>query len=194
MSLIAQFEEKWQALAGQSWVVSHPDQAAAAIHTACQVLSGQDQPVIFSGPDSSNISQVSLAPWLNSEISLHDAQPDTDSTASLVQRIHQADVGITGCAWACAETGSVALYATPQSNTLLSIIPPAHLILIHRRQLLPTLSDGFSQLRRHLMQNNGQPPLVRLISGPSRTADIEGTLVVGVHGPGSVGAVILDWD
>ncbi len=98
-----------------------------------------------------------------------------------------AILGITGCAWAAAATGSVALYASDITGLWPSILPPAHLVLVERHRIVSTVAEGLRQ-----MTGQPLPPLFKIVSGPSMTADIEGTLIIGVHGPGRVGAIVYD--
>lgn len=98
-----------------------------------------------------------------------------------------AVLGMTGCAWAVAATGSVALYATDTTGLWPSILPPAHLVLVARPRIVATVAGGLS-----LMAGASLPPLFKIVTGPSMTADIEGTLVIGVHGPGRVGAIVYE--
>ncbi len=89
------------------------------------------------------------------------------------------DCGITTAAAGIAETGSVVLVPTPAEPRLLSLAPPVHLVLLERARLFATLA--------HYLDTGeyaGDPPTnLVLVSGASRTADIELTLTVGVHGP-----------
>lgn len=89
--------------------------------------------------------------------------------------VWQADVGITMADFAIAETGSLVLSAGPGRARLASLAPPIHIVLV--REIVRTFEDALSRI--------GDRTSV-IISGTSRTADIEGVLVRGVHGPKSV--------
>lgn len=93
----------------------------------------------------------------------------------------EADLGVTACSAAIAETGTFVLSGGPGSLRLASLCPPAHLVVVRRAQVVATLAEGL----RHLGARNAV-----LVTGPSRSADIEGVLVRGVHGPGRV---LLAW-
>jgi L-lactate utilization protein LutC len=99
-----------------------------------------------------------------------------------------ADVGISGVDYLIAETGSVVLLTRPDQPRSLSLLPPIHVAVAHRGQLLPDLFDLFAPER----WPNGPPACVSVITGPSKTGDIELRLVTGVHGPGEVHVVLLD--
>jgi L-lactate dehydrogenase complex protein LldG len=97
-----------------------------------------------------------------------------------------ADVGITGVDYLVAETGSVALFSRPGEPRSLSLLPPVHVAVGERSQLLPDLFDLFDAAGGEL------PSCLSLITGPSKTGDIELRLVTGVHGPGEVHVVLVD--
>lgn len=89
----------------------------------------------------------------------------------------QADAGLTSAVFALAETGTLVLEPGPAQSRLTSLLPPVHLVLLPESRILPSIFDWSAQLSDPLPSN------VVLVSGPSKTADIEQTLVVGVHGP-----------
>lgn len=95
----------------------------------------------------------------------------------------KAEVGVTLADWAIAETGSLLIANEPGRRRLASLCPLHHLALVPADRLLATLDAAFARL--------GDRTTV-LVTGPSRTADIEGVLIRGVHGPGSLTVVRLD--
>lgn len=98
-------------------------------------------------------------------------------------------VGVTGVAWAAADTGTLVLYGTDATPLWPSLLPPVHVVLVRQSQVVSSLKDGLDRL---FQENYGttKPPLVKLVSGPSMTADIEGELILGVHGPKRLTVVI----
>ena len=100
------------------------------------------------------------------------------SDGDLRQFATAADVGISGADAALAETGTVVVSSGPGRSRLTSLMPPAHIALVPASCLT---SDLFTWMDR---QKPPLPASVTLISGPSKTADIEQTMAVGVHGPG----------
>ena len=105
------------------------------------------------------------------------------------QAIH-ADLGITGADYAIAETGSCVLLAGKGVSRLVGLLPPVHIVVVQKGQVLPGLDELFTLRRRDFLQGRGGS-YMNIISGPSRSADIEQTLVTGVHGPGEVHMVML---
>ncbi len=97
------------------------------------------------------------------------------------------DAGLTTCEGGLAETGSLVVVPTPEEPRLLSLVPPIHLVLLDPA----TVRDGLWQLLAEPRFANGMPPNALLISGPSKTADIEQTLAYGVHGPKRLVVVVV---
>ena len=92
-----------------------------------------------------------------------------------------ADCGVTSVQYALAETGSLVLFASSEQSRLASLVPPLHVALVPQKQILPDMMDLFP-----LLDSTSQetlPSQLILITGPSKTSDIEMTLVKGVHGP-----------
>jgi L-lactate dehydrogenase complex protein LldG len=80
-----------------------------------------------------------------------------------------------------AQTGSIFVSTRSAGGRALSVLPPVHLVLARRDQLVPDLPAAFARLRQ---RHGGRwPSAVTMITGPSRTADIEKILVMGAHGP-----------
>lgn len=95
--------------------------------------------------------------------------------------------GLTGCFCAIAETGTVLLLSSPATPKLNALLPETHVCVARAHRLVDTMEDSFALLRREA----GDPPrAVFFVSGPSRTADIEQTIVIGAHGPYRVHVVI----
>jgi len=99
-----------------------------------------------------------------------------------------ADIGITSADYVLADTGTLVLLSRPQEARLISLLPPAHLAVVPRERIL----TGLDELLTVLPHPAEQTSSMVLITGPSRTADIEQILVRGVHGPGQITVVIAD--
>jgi L-lactate utilization protein LutC len=95
---------------------------------------------------------------------------------------YDVDVGITDAWCAVAETGSVVVRGTREHGRAASLVPPYHVAVVGREQVVPDLIDAMAKVR----DAGGTGSGVVFITGPSKTADIEMNLVVGVHGPGAV--------
>jgi len=96
-----------------------------------------------------------------------------------------AGAGVTGAAFGLAATGTVAVPCGPGSPRGVSLVPPAHICLVRASDVVEDLSEALGLL-------SSMPSAVAWISGPSRSADLEMTLTLGVHGPASVDVVIIE--
>jgi L-lactate dehydrogenase complex protein LldG len=105
-------------------------------------------------------------------------------------RIHFGDVpvlegaGVSDALYGLADTGSVVLAASPEEPRANSLLPEVHVSLLREDRILPDLAELFEVLGPDL------PSALAIVTGPSRSGDIEQTLVVGVHGPGEVHVVL----
>lgn len=103
--------------------------------------------------------------------------------------LFSADVGITSVRWAIAETGSVVVAAGPESRRMISLAPPICIAIVDEEQILPDLLDW---AQRQRPDNEGPVPSQQvLITGPSKTGDIELHPVIGMHGPEEVHVVLV---
>jgi L-lactate dehydrogenase complex protein LldG len=95
------------------------------------------------------------------------------------QLFSDIDAAITGCRAAIAETGSLVLWPDADEPRLMSLVPPVHIVLLDAQ----TLYNSFEEIVSDQQWQLGMPTNALLISGPSKTADIEQTLAYGIHGP-----------
>jgi L-lactate dehydrogenase complex protein LldG len=145
-----------------------------------------DQEVFSNAPVDSALGNLGL-----SVITV--AQGEDRSRELLRQDIIDAGLGITGADYAVAETGSVVILPRKGLSRLVSVVPPVHLALVRPQDVVETLDDLFLLRRLEFHRNGGDMgSYLNFITGPSRTADIEQTLVVGVHGPKEVHLVLLE--
>jgi L-lactate utilization protein LutC len=100
------------------------------------------------------------------------------------------DVGITSADYALADTGSLVIFTESHEPRLLSLLPPCHIAVIESSRIVPSLDDVF----RLRPLPGAESSAMIVITGPSRTADIEMRLVRGVHGPGEIHVIIIEDD
>ena len=100
-------------------------------------------------------------------------------------------VGITGVFCAIAETGTLMLLSGPRTPATTSLLPETHIAVLPTNRIVRGMEDAW-QLLRAEGGENFMPRAVNFISGPSRTADIEQTLVLGAHGPYRVHVVLVE--
>lgn len=114
-----------------------------------------------------------------------------DNIAAVTERddetLFAADAAIAGVRAAIAETGTLICTSGAASARGTTLIPPVHIAVVAGEQLVADLFDAFE----HIGGWGDLPANVNLITGPSKTADIEGILVTGVHGPGTVHVILL---
>ena len=105
-------------------------------------------------------------------------------------RLFEADVGITGSDYAIAETGTVVVHPRRGLSRLVSLSPTRHIAVVRRGTVLPSLDELFL-LESAAFANGTLASSMNLITGPSRTGDIEGVIVEGIHGPIEVHMVLV---
>jgi L-lactate dehydrogenase complex protein LldG len=115
---------------------------------------------------------------------------DATKRSREIERLERATVGLTGADTVVATTGSLIVSTGPGRGRIPTVLPPVHIAVVTLDQFVPRLEDWLAQER-----SNGNPTLtgshnICFITGPSRTADIEKTLVLGVHGPKRVQVIV----
>ena len=113
-------------------------------------------------------------------IASSDAPPPTKD-------LFNFDVGITRAQAGIAETGTLMLDSSVEQNRLVSLVPPVHIAILDASRIYATLGETLAMLQ----SGNEISPAITFITGPSRTADIELTLAIGVHGPQELYVVII---
>lgn len=110
--------------------------------------------------------------------------------ATMVRPARDADaVGVTGCYCAIAETGTLMLLSAHATPATVSLLPETHVAVVPAARIVATMEDAFALLRAE--RPGTLPRAVNFVSGPSRTGDIEQTIVLGAHGPCRVHIVIV---
>ncbi len=101
-----------------------------------------------------------------------------------------ADACITSCETLVARTGSIVLSSRQNMGRVAPVYYPVHIVFAYTNQVVPDIEDGLNAIKKKY--GNDIPSMINLNTGPSRTADIEKTLVVGVHGPGEVFCFLIN--
>jgi L-lactate dehydrogenase complex protein LldG len=118
---------------------------------------------------------------------LHNVCTGVTDRSELRRLCATADFGITGADYALADTGSLVMIASPEEARLISLLPPAHIALVRKDRILTGLDELFALVPKPSDRTSSMV----LITGPSRTADIEQILVRGVHGPGRLTVIAV---
>jgi L-lactate dehydrogenase complex protein LldG len=96
--------------------------------------------------------------------------------------------GLTGCFCAIAETGTLLLLGGPATPKSTALLPETHIAVLQCSRIVASMEESFALLRREAGE---LPRSTWFVSGPSRTADIEQTIVIGAHGPYRVHVIVL---
>jgi len=120
-------------------------------------------------------------------VDLAGVQSGFTEAADLRSACAAAEVGITSADYALADTGTLVMLASPSEARLISLLPPVHIAVVPVSRVLSGLDELFALMPLPA----GQTSSMVLITGPSRTADIEQILVRGVHGPGEIHVVLV---
>jgi L-lactate dehydrogenase complex protein LldG len=183
---VAPFTTAWESLGG---VVHHAHSAADAISIVAAICrsAGAEQTLSWREPDLGVPGIVDGLRRLGIESDYGWLPPDRSERAARLAELERIKVGVTGASGAIGESGTVVLVSGPGRPRLASLLPPIHVTLLHVSRMHASLPDF---LAAEPTIADGGSNLV-LITGPSRTADIEMTLTRGVHGPGHVHAVLV---
>lgn len=168
------FVQQFEKLNGKPMRVRSRSEAAAAVR---DLMNGQT-------------AVASNAPYL-SECGITDlagVQSGFTAGGDLRAACAAAQFGITSATFALADTGTFVMLAGREEARMISLLPPVHIGVIPASSILPNLDELF----RRVPQPADRTSSMVLITGPSRTADIEQILVRGVHGPGEICAVIVE--
>jgi L-lactate dehydrogenase complex protein LldG len=169
-SRIASLLARVEALAGKSYSTTRPAEVVA------ELIAGKT--AVASNAPFLAETGITALPGVRTGIT------DRDELRALCATI---DVGITAADYALADTGTLVMLSSPSEARLISLLPPAHIAVVPRDRILTGLDELFT-----LVPNPAEvSSSLVLITGPSRTADIEQILVRGVHGPGQIAVVVV---
>lgn len=116
-----------------------------------------------------------------------------ESDSDFLRLAAAADIGLSGVDYALSETGTLVLVARKGQARAISLLPPVHIAVFKAERLVSSLNDLLPLLRSDIETGDGElASAITFITGPSRTADIELTLVVGVHGPQELHVILVD--
>jgi L-lactate dehydrogenase complex protein LldG len=180
-SLVEQFVAVLEATGGQAHVVAHVGDVAD--HLA-RVAGEQNTRRILYAP-----SELSEQVGLSHHLAARGL--DLVELDEVGKEAKEITVGLTGATLAVAESGSLLLGGRPGPEGLVSVLPWVHLVLIRATDIVSDISTAFEHVVARLEDGEGDWVWV---TGPSRTADIAHTLVLGAHGPNALHVMILGAD
>lgn len=152
------------------------------LRDACRVVASSDGVAASHGGLVRRLSEKGLSvvvPPAETSAQTTAAGADEDFKAALFK----AGVGVTAADYAIAETGTLVLVSGGERHRLISLLPPVHVCLLDTRLIVGSMGELLAHFREHGEAHGRLPQALTLITGPSRTADVEQTLALGVHGP-----------
>jgi len=179
LSQVERFRERLESVGGRCQVVKGPEQAARALSTILAELQSRNAAKRIALSDAPVVSSLA-----------RDIAADEITVCPSAADLFNYDVGITMAQAAIAETGTLVLEAETERHRLVSLLPPIHIAIVYSRDMVLTIGDALSQLRDN--ERKQMSRAITFITGPSRTADIELTLTVGVHGPKELYVIVID--
>lgn len=176
-------------------------QVIEAFHAEVHEVTAGDWPErLRTVLSNRGVKSVLYAPAIPTGQQLAAAWTDTEAPALVAYDrpveemkpvlVHGVDAAVTTTLGAIAETGTLVLWPTPDEPRLMSLLPPIHVALVHA----DTVVDNFAGLIAQAGWAKAMPTNAVLISGPSKTADIEQTLAYGVHGPKELIVLVIKPD
>jgi len=170
---IESFLDRLEVLAGKT---HHARSHAEALEYVRRVVDGR--PAVASNAPLLVKCGVTALPSVRSGLTDREELRALCSTAA---------VGITSADYCLADTGTLVMIASQHEARLISLLPPVHIAVVTAKRMLSGLDELFETVPLPAERSSSMV----LITGPSRTADIEQTLVRGVHGPGEIHVVII---
>lgn len=178
LDLVKRFKEHWQASTG----IFHRARSARGLTQIMAKILGPARGKTVMAASSFN----DLMPEFDGIVQKLELRIATEP-----EEFPSVEVGLTGAELALAYSGTIMVTSDNKLDLTASLLPPTHVALIPRSRLVHHIGQAFE----HFNKNKNLPPrAAAFISGPSKTADIQLTIVHGVHGPGQAHAVILDYE
>jgi L-lactate dehydrogenase complex protein LldG len=172
-SRIASVRFRVEALAGVTHRVGNPSEACEVVRDAVAGKTAVASNALF-------LAECGIT-------GLPGVRSGVTNRGELRELCATVDIGITSADYVLADTGTLVMIASPQEARMVSLLPPAHIAVVPADRILTGLDELFTALPRPAEQSSSMV----LITGPSRTADIEQILVRGVHGPGQIMVVLV---
>lgn len=186
-ALIERFSDEMRQLKGESFVCEGNEAACDQVmrllqaHETTHLLAWDFKYIPIDGLENA---------IRDAGITITNPDIQDDAHYQTLAEIEPAQVGLTGADYAVAATGTLVVSTGPGKGRIPTVLPPTHIAVITANQLLPRLENWIAIQRGQDMKLFYDVANVCLITGPSRTGDIEKKLVLGMHGPGEVQVVI----
>ncbi len=185
--LLNQFSRIMQELKGQVFVVEGDE---AARDKVLELLKSHNTTKLLAW-DFKHIPVQHLESAIKeSGITIHYPEMHDEFRRETIETIHEAQASLTGADTAIAATGTLVVSTGAGKGRIPTVLAPVHIVVITVDQIVPRLEDWVAQQRAHELGGLWNSANVCFISGPSKTADIEMEMILGVHGPGIVQVVV----
>ena len=206
-SLIGEFIEETEKVGARVTRVHSADEVRKYIEGL--LLLSADETVAVS--DGQLIQELCICEWLLSQnarvvtyregvavMGQGDLEPQIRSEAAIEGTLRQQNkrvllecgIGVTSADYALADTGTLVLMSGGEQHRLISLLPPVHVCLLTPTRIFPSLTQLLAHVGDQFYSRKTPPQALTCITGPSRTADIEQTITMGVHGPKSLHVLI----
>jgi len=192
-NLVEKFRTEFEQVSGE---FIHPASDEAAAQNLCELIQN-------AGVQTVAISAHEICRRVHLEEALKTVTPEVqilreviDSESSLERRrlknsLSHVQLSITGAEFLIAESGTILVFSGDQASRQISLLPTIHVVLATPRQIYPNLAEVFQEIQK--ASGSTLPGSTQtLITGPSRTADIEKVLIRGVHGPTRIVTIMLE--
>ena len=184
--LISQFEEEVKKVHGVVSRVSGPEELSSLLGALIEE-KGIRRIVRWDTPALTNLDDALTG--AGAEVLPINLERDNASRSDQRTALVEADMGLTEVDFAVADIGSLVMRASGPQSRLVSVLPPIHVAVVASDRIVASLGE----LLPLLNSTGGPPSAVSLVTGPSRTADIETIRTVGIHGPIELHVVILEF-
>ena len=183
--IVTRFKEKYEILAGHVHLCLTEAEACVKVAEIC---SGSGAGRIAVGEFGEGLVEPVTSGLASAGLEVYGP---VFRASDLPEGIDRAAVGVSGPAFVIAESGTLVEFATNDAFRLVSTLPRVHVGVFRERDLVSTLRESGPRVKAYF-DANPKNATVTFISGPSRTADIEMKLTLGVHGPEVAHAVVIE--
>jgi L-lactate dehydrogenase complex protein LldG len=181
-SLLEMFKQSLESVGGRCIVVCDESEAAQALSGIINSLQAT--------PLKARRIALSDAPVVKRLMRQVELDVDEITVTPNAAELFGYDVGITSAQAAIAETGTLVLESELERHRLVSLLPPVHVAIVEAASICRTIGEALSAMRSD--ETTEMSRAITFITGPSRTADIELTLAIGVHGPQELYVIIIE--
>ncbi len=178
--LVERFGAKLASLKGEFFRVREVRQAAECVKELLAPFAAASKKICLRQPHALIDEVIAQEAWIREHTTPLENELSNEAFA-------QFEAGITTADFLIARTGSLVLNAVTAGGRRLSVLPPLHIVIATARQAVASLEEALAQIG-----NIATASYTAIITGPSRTSDIEKILVLGVHGPKRLAVIVIE--